>query len=73
VRPTLAEGLKPVLEVHLLDFDRDIYGKHVDVNFMHKLRAEAKFASLDELKAQISRDVADVREFFYRRGAEAQR
>ncbi len=73
VRPTLAEGLKPVLEVHLLDFDRDIYGKHVDVNFMHKLRAEAKFASLDELQAQISRDVADVREFFYRRGAEAQR
>jgi riboflavin kinase/FMN adenylyltransferase len=64
VRPTLAEGLKPVLEVHLLDFDRDIYGTHVDVNFMHKLRDEAKFESLDALKAQISRDVADVREFF---------
>jgi riboflavin kinase/FMN adenylyltransferase len=69
----VAEGLKPVLEVHLLDFDRDIYGTHVDVNFMHKLRDEAKFESLDALKAQIARDVADVREFFYRRGAEAQR
>jgi riboflavin kinase/FMN adenylyltransferase len=64
VRPTVAEGLKPVLEVHLLDFDRDIYGAHVDVNFLHKLRAEAKFDSLDSLKAQIARDVADVRAFF---------
>ncbi len=64
VRPTVAEGLKPVLEVHLLDFDRDIYGQHVDVNFMHKLRNEAKFESLDALKAQIARDVADVRAYF---------
>ena len=64
VRPTVAEGLKPVLEVHLLDFDRDIYGQHVDVNFMHKLRSEAKFESLDALKAQIARDVADVRAYF---------
>ena len=64
VRPTVAEGLKPVLEVHLLDFDRDIYGLHVDVNFLHKLRNEAKFESLDALKAQIARDVADVRTYF---------
>jgi riboflavin kinase/FMN adenylyltransferase len=67
VRPTVAEGLKPVLEVHLLDFDRDIYGTHVDVNFMHKLRSEAKFESLDALKAQIARDVADVRAYFQTR------
>ncbi|MCF8197254.1 MAG: bifunctional riboflavin kinase/FAD synthetase [Sulfuritalea sp.] len=64
VRPTLEEGLKPVLEVHLLDFDRDIYGRHVDVNFLHKLRDEAKFESLDALKAQIASDVADVRTYF---------
>ena len=64
VRPTVAEGMKPVLEVHLLDFDRDIYGAHVDVNFLHKLRNEAKFESLDALKAQIARDVADVRTYF---------
>lgn len=64
VRPTLGEGLKPVLEVHLLDFDRDIYGSHVDVNFLHKLRDEAKYDSLDALKAQIARDVAVVRDFF---------
>jgi hypothetical protein len=53
-----------VLEVHLLDFDRDIYGRHVDVNFLHKLRSEAKFDSLDALKAQIARDVDDVRTYF---------
>jgi riboflavin kinase/FMN adenylyltransferase len=64
VRPTVAEGLKPVLEVHVLDFDRDIYGMHVDVNFLHKLRDEAKFDSLDALKAQIARDVVAVRAYF---------
>ncbi|MCF8177003.1 MAG: bifunctional riboflavin kinase/FAD synthetase [Sulfuritalea sp.] len=69
VRPTVDEGLKPVLEVHLLDFDRDIYGKHVDVNFLYKLRAEAKFESLDALKAQIARDVADVRTYFNTRSS----
>lgn len=63
-RPTLAEGLKPVLEVYLLDFERSIYGAHVDVNFLHKLRDEAKFDSLDALKAQIARDVDDVRRYF---------
>jgi riboflavin kinase/FMN adenylyltransferase len=64
VRPTLADGLKPVLEVHLLDFAADIYGAHVAVNFLHKLRDEAKYESLDALKAQIQRDVAEVRAYF---------
>ena len=64
VRPTIAEGLKPVLEVHLLDFDRSIYGEHVHVNFHHKLRDEAKFANLDALKAQIARDVEETRNYF---------
>ena len=64
VRPTLTDGLKPVLEVHLLDFDRDIYGAHVTVNFLHKLRNEEKYESLDALKAQIARDVANVRSYF---------
>lgn len=64
VRPTLGAGLKPVLEVHLLDFDRAIYGAHVTVNFLHKLRDEAKFDSLDALKEQIARDVAHTRTYF---------
>ncbi len=64
VRPTLAAGMKPVLEVHLFDFDSDIYGRHVTVHFLHKLREERKFASLDELKTQIARDVADTQAYF---------
>ncbi len=64
MRPTIGAGLKPVLEIHLLDFDRDIYGAHVTVNFLHKLRNEAKFESLEALTAQIARDVADVKNFF---------
>lgn len=64
VRPTLAAGLKPVLEIHLLDFTGEIYGAHISVNFLHKLRDEAKYASLDALKAQIARDVAATRDYF---------
>jgi riboflavin kinase / FMN adenylyltransferase len=63
-RPTLADGLAPLLEVHLLDFNRSIYGEHIRVNFLHKLRDEAKYDSLDALTAQITRDVADVRAWF---------
>ena len=63
-RPSIGEGLKPTLEVFLLDFDRDIYGAHVTVNFLHKLRDEAKFESLDELKAWIAKDVAATKKFF---------
>jgi riboflavin kinase/FMN adenylyltransferase len=64
VRPTIGTGLKPVLEVHLLDFDRSIYGAHLSVNFLHKLRDEARFDSLDALKAQIARDVENTRTYF---------
>ncbi|MBI3525659.1 MAG: bifunctional riboflavin kinase/FAD synthetase [Betaproteobacteria bacterium] len=64
VRPTLGAGLKPVLEVHLLDFESSIYGAHVTVNFLHKLRDEAKFDGLVALKAQIAKDVAATRTYF---------
>ncbi|OHC71299.1 MAG: riboflavin biosynthesis protein RibF [Rhodocyclales bacterium GWA2_65_20] len=65
VRPTLGQGLRPVLEVHLFDFDRDIYGAHVAVHFLHKLRDEAKFESLDALKAQIACDVEAAKRYFF--------
>jgi len=42
--------------VHLFDFDEEIYGRHVSVEFVHKIRDEKKFDSLDALKAQIGRD-----------------
>ncbi len=64
VRPTLGMGLKPVLEVYLFDFDGQIYGAHLTVHFLHKLRDEAKFDSLDALRDQIAQDVEATRQYF---------
>ncbi len=64
VRPTIAGTAKLMLEVHVLDFEGDLYGKHVHVEFLHKIREEMKFASLDALKAQIKKDVAVARDLF---------
>ncbi len=61
-RPT-AGGLRTLLEVHLFDFDRDIYGAQVQVEFLHKLRDERRFDSLDALKAQIALDAQQARDF----------
>jgi riboflavin kinase/FMN adenylyltransferase len=63
-RPTVkrAEAV-PVLEVHLFDFDADIYGRRVRVDFLHKLRDEEKFPDLDTLVAQIKRDVENAKHF----------
>ena len=57
LRPTVAKEEKPALEVHILDFDKEIYGEKIKVNFIKKLRSEMKFASLYELKEQIKRDI----------------
>lgn len=65
-RPTI-NGIKTLLEVHLFDFDGDIYGRHVHVDFLLKLRDEKRFDSFEDLKAQILRDVDQARDFFIRR------
>jgi riboflavin kinase/FMN adenylyltransferase len=62
-RPTVA-GMRQQLEVHLLDVAMDLYGRHIDVVLRKKIRNEQRFASLDELKAQIAKDVVTAREFF---------
>ncbi len=67
-RPTV-DGRRCLLEVHLLDFSGDIYGAYVQVDFLRKIRAEQRFASVQELKAQIDKDVTEAREFFRRRDA----
>lgn len=64
VRPTIRADGMPMLEVHILDFDADIYGRHVRVEFLHKLRDEQKFADVETLRAQIERDVQETRRFF---------
>ena len=63
IRPTLG-GTRPLLEVHLFDFERDIYGAHLSVRFVHKLRNEQRFPNLDALKAQIAADAMAARAFF---------
>ncbi|MFZ4537701.1 bifunctional riboflavin kinase/FAD synthetase [Propionivibrio sp.] len=73
VRPSANQLARPILEVHLFDFSADIYGKHLNVRFLHKLRDEMKFPGLDALKSQIASDVREARAYFHRRGAEAQR
>jgi len=64
VRPTIAGVPKLSLEVHVFDFNGDLYGKHVHVEFLHKIRDEIKFDGLDALKAQIALDVKVARDFF---------
>jgi riboflavin kinase/FMN adenylyltransferase len=62
-RPTVAQG-KPerILEIHLLDFDRDIYGQDVEVQFIKYLRPEQKFENVEALSRQIELDVHQARE-----------
>jgi riboflavin kinase/FMN adenylyltransferase len=60
-RPTVNGG-KRLLEVHLFDFDADIYGRDVNVELVHKLREEQAFPSLDDLKSQLALDAVAARE-----------
>lgn len=61
-RPTVHTDGRPTLEVHLFNFNRDIYREHLRVEFLHKLRDEAKFPNLDALIAQIDLDAQQARE-----------
>lgn len=59
-RPTV-NGTEPLLEVHLFDFDRDIYGAHIQVEFVAKLRDEVRFPDLESLKQQMFADADQAR------------
>lgn len=63
-RPAVERDGRPLLEVHLFDFDREIYGELVRVVFLAKLRDEANFADLGALREQIARDTLAARAFF---------
>lgn len=67
VRPTVTGDKKPLLEVHMFDFSRKVYGEMIDVLFHSKLREERKFNSLDELQLQLQTDIAQGRAFFAER------
>lgn len=64
VRPTVDDSGRVLLEVHLLDWHGDAYGKLVRVEFLKKLRDEQKYVDLESLSAAIARDVANARAYF---------
>ena len=63
-RPTLGGDTRPLLEVHLFDYTGDLYGAHLDVRFLAKLRDEMTFADFEALTSQIREDLAQARHFF---------
>ena len=60
-RPTVDSAGKTLLEVFIFDFDRDIYGEHLDVHFIARLRDELKFPDLDSMIVQMHKDVAQAK------------
>jgi riboflavin kinase/FMN adenylyltransferase len=64
VRPTVKADAAPLLEVFVFDFDASIYGRRITVEFLRKLRDEARYPDLDALTRQIRADVAQARDFF---------
>lgn len=64
VRPTIAGVPKLKLEVHIFDFDGDLYDQHVNVAFFHKVRDEIKFDGVGSLKAQIAKDIVIAKDYF---------
>ena len=64
VRPTIYENGKPVLEVHLLNFNKEIYGCHLRVVFLQKIRDEKKYLDLGMLVKQIGYDVEKAKRYF---------
>ena len=67
-RPTVNPVPVPLLEVHLFDHDADLYGEHLRVRFLKKLRDEQKYDGLPALQAAIARDARQAREFFLNHG-----
>lgn len=62
LRPTVAVGKQLRVEAHLLEFNGDLYGQELEIEIGEKLRDEKKFASLEELRKQIARDIAAAKE-----------
>ena len=67
-RPTFGGDAEPSVETYVMDWAGDLYGDVVRVRFLHRLRDERKFASLEELRRQIDRDAARARSYFERGG-----
>jgi len=64
IRPTIGDLVKPVLEVHLLDFNEDLYGQRIHVEFKSKIRSEEAFSSVDIMVKEIHHDIHIARKYF---------
>src|SRR5690606_6958674 len=64
VRPTVGDLVKPILEVHLLDWQGNLYGRRITVEFIDRIRDERQFANVDELLTRIRADIAHARGYF---------
>lgn len=69
-RPTFGADTEPSVETFVMNWSGDLYGDVIRVRFLHRLRAEKKFASVQELQAQIEKDVARARSYFRRAGVQ---
>lgn len=63
LRPTFNHTNEPITEVYILDFNKDIYGKKISVEFIKRIRDEKKFSSKDELEKNIKRDVETAKKY----------
>src|SRR2546430_8519366 len=68
VRPTFGDATEPSVETHVIAWSGDLYGDVLRVRFLHRLRDEEKFRSIDELKSQNARDLSQAEGFFERSG-----
>jgi riboflavin kinase/FMN adenylyltransferase len=68
IRPTFENEAEPSIETFVLDFDGDLYGDVLRVRFLHRIRDERKFNGIDELKAQIEKDLNRAKAFFRHEG-----
>jgi len=64
VRPTVKHDGRPLLETFLFDFDENIYGRRISVEFVHKLRDEERYDTVDALTRQIRVDADQARDYF---------
>ena len=58
-KPTIGDNLEPVVEAHILNFDKNIYNTDIEIKFIKKIRDEKKFNSLEELTEQINKDIKE--------------
>lgn len=64
VRPTFEVEPRPTVEAYIIDFDQEVYGEELRLDVFHRLRREIKFQHVDELIAQMHRDIQDTRDWF---------